>query len=66
MPSHGSKILSVGNSPEAVDAVGWKQKLSIAAFLDTLFPILERVETQGGVNSLQWACIYDSGEDVSD
>ena len=63
MPPHGLKTLSVGNLPEAV---GWKQKLSITAFLDTLFTKLERVETQGGVNSLQWACIYDSGEDVSD
>ena len=46
MPSHGLKILSVGNSSEAAHAaIDWKQKLSIAAFLDTLFPNLERIET---------------------
>ena len=46
MPSHGLKILSVGSSSEAADAIiDWKQKLSIAAFLDTLFPNLERIET---------------------
>ena len=59
MPSHGFKTLSVGNSPEAANAVGWKQKLN-AAFLDTLFSNLERIETQAGANSEQWECIYDS------
>jgi hypothetical protein len=51
MPSHGLKILSVGSSSglEAADAaIDWKQKLSIAAFLDTLFPNLERIETSRG------------------
>jgi len=56
----GSKIPSFGNSPEARNVVGWKQKLSIAASLDTLFPNLEPIETQAGANSEQWECIYDS------
>jgi hypothetical protein len=54
-----NQILSAGTSPEAADAIDWNQKLSIAAFLDTLFPNLERIETQVGVNSEQWECIYD-------
>jgi len=58
-PSHGLKTLSVGNSPEAADTIDWKQKINIAAFLDTLFPNLERIETQAGANSETWECIYD-------
>jgi hypothetical protein len=60
MPAHGLKILSVGNSLKAGNAVGWKQKLTIAGFLDTLSPNLERIETQPGANSEQWECIYDA------
>ena len=75
MPSHGLKILSVGTSTkaadtgnqilfvetwlEAVDAIDLKQKMSIAAFLDALFPNLERIETQAGAGSKQWEDIYD-------
>lgn len=59
MPSHGLKIISIGISPEATDTINWKQKMSIAALLDTLFPNLERIETQTGANSDQWGCIYD-------
>ena len=59
MPSHGLKVLSVGTSVEATDLIDWKQKLGIAAFLDTLFPNLERIETQAGANSEHWGCIYD-------
>jgi len=60
MPSHGLKVLSIGSSPQSEDVVNWKQKLSIAAFLDTLFPNLERIETQvSGHNSEQWGFIQD-------
>jgi hypothetical protein len=58
MPSHGLKTLrlSIGHLPEAANAVGWRQKLSIAAFLDTRPLNLERIETQAGANSEQWEC----------